>query len=178
MNERMFKAINQYAGSSKFLDSLMVLISKKARFVYFLVVIILCLRHNDYKKMTVYTGVSVGVTYVISFLIKLFVFQPRPFVNHLVHLLPPVPSKKDSSFPSKHTTIAFAAATSVFVYHRLAGSFLWLLSILVGISRIWTGQHYPSDILGSAIIGNVSAYVIKRIETIWNPLVSRIFRPL
>ncbi|WP_191275653.1 phosphatase PAP2 family protein [Neobacillus kokaensis] len=178
MNMRLFRSINQYAGSSKFLDTLMVLISKKARFVYLLAVILLCFQRNDYKKMAAYTGLSAGVTYIICFLIKLFSFKPRPYVNHGVQLLPPFPSKKDSSFPSKHTTLAFAVAASVFVYHRAAGTLLWLLSVLVGVSRIWTGQHYPSDILGSAIIGNMTTYLIRRIEPIWTPLVSRIFRPL
>ncbi|AZU61916.1 phosphatase PAP2 family protein [Neobacillus mesonae] len=166
MNERMFKGINQYAGTSRLLDFLMVLISGKARYVYLLVVIILCVRRHAYRKMAAYTGVSVGVAYIICFLIKLFSFQPRPYVKHSVHLLPPFPSKKDSSFPSKHTTLAFAMAASVIVYHRLAGSLLWLLSVLVGVSRIWTGQHYPSDIVGSAIIGNVTAYLVKQLKPI------------
>ncbi|MED4204996.1 phosphatase PAP2 family protein [Neobacillus mesonae] len=166
MNKRMFKAINQFAGTSKLLDFLMVLISGKARYVYLLVVIILCIRRHDYRKLAAYTGVSIGVTYSICFLLKLFSFQPRPYVKHSVHLLPPFPSKKDSSFPSKHTTLAFAVSASVFGYHRLAGSLLWLLSILVGVSRILTGQHYPSDIVGSAIIGNVTPYLVKQLKPI------------
>lgn len=176
MDERMFKAINQYAGTSRFLDSLMILISKKARYVYFLIVVILWFRHNYYKKITLYTGISIGVTYVITILIKQFFFRARPYLKHKVNLLPPAPSEKDSSFPSKHTTLAFAVAASVFVFHRLVGLFLWMLSILVGVSRIWSGQHYPSDIAGSAIIGNVIAYIVKRAEPIWGPLINRILR--
>lgn len=59
-----------------------------------------------------------------------------------------------SSFPSSHTYIAFAVATSVFLYgHKRLGAFLFLMAILVGVGRIGEGLHYPSDILGGAIIG-------------------------
>lgn len=174
MDERLFRYINQFAGSSKLLDSLMVLISKRARFVFLLVVVVLLFRRQLVKKWAVSTIVTIGAAYVISFLLKQLFFRPRPFVKGFVHLLPPVPSNKDSSFPSKHTTLAFALAASVFLYHRLAGVFLWLLSILVGISRIWSGQHYPSDIAASALIGNATAYIVNQTEAFWNSLTNRI----
>ncbi|WHY88654.1 undecaprenyl-diphosphatase [Neobacillus novalis] len=175
MNYGMFKVINQLAGHNRIVDFLMVTISKRAQFIYLLVVIVLWFRHDSYKKMTLYTGVSVSVTYLLCTMIKLLFYKPRPFLKHSVHLLPPVPSKKDSSFPSKHSALAFTLAASVMVYHRIAGWSLWLLSILVGISRIWMGQHYPSDIIGSAILGNGTALVVKLTEQYWKPFVNRIF---
>lgn len=178
MNERIFKVINQCAGTSSLLDSLMILISKKARFVYLFVIIILWFRRTDDKRMTVNTGFTLGVTYIICLFIKSFFFRPRPFLTREVNLLSPVPSEKDSTFPSKHTSLAFAMAASVFCFHKVAGGFLWLLSVMVGVSRIWMGQHYPSDIAGSAIIGKIVAYMVKRTELSWKPLVKRALQPL
>lgn len=59
-----------------------------------------------------------------------------------------IPSKNNSSFPSKHTVLAFALATSVLLRERLFGSIMWFLAILTGFSRIWLGHHYPFDIIG------------------------------
>lgn len=176
MNERIFRAINQCAGYSRILDFIMMTISRKARFIFVFVLVFLWFRNDFYKKMTLYTGVTVSVTYLLSMAIKLFYFKRRPFLNHVVHLLPPVPSKKDSSVPSKHTALAFAIAASVLVYHRILGMSLWLLSIFVGFSRVWMGQHYPSDIISSAILGNGTAFVVKLSEQYWKPFVSRILR--
>lgn len=178
MNYRMFKVINQLAGHNRIVDFLMVTISKRARLIYLLVVIVLWFRHDSYKKMTLNTGVSVSVTYLLCMMIKLFFYKQRPFLKHSVHLLPPVPSKKDSSFPSKHTALAFTLAASVMVFHRIAGWSLWLLSILVGFSRIWMGQHYPSDIIGSAILGNGTAFFVKLTEQYWKPFVTRILHSI
>jgi undecaprenyl-diphosphatase len=100
-------------------------------------------------------------------------FRPRPYSKKRVNLLAPVPSKKDSSFPSKHTTLAFAVAFSVLFYKRTLGCILSLLALLAGLSRIWMGQHYPSDILGSALIGGVTAICVNFTSGVWNPLITR-----
>ncbi|MEH7356140.1 phosphatase PAP2 family protein [Neobacillus drentensis] len=173
MNYRIFKVINRLAGNYRILDNLMIYISKRARFVYLIVLIVLWFRRDFYKKMALFAGVSVSVTYLLSMVIKLFYFKQRPFLKHGVYLLPPVPSKKDSSFPSKHTALAFGLAASLMFYNRILGWSLWLLSLLVGFSRIFTGQHYPSDIIGSAILGNVSAFVVRQTEQYWKPFVTR-----
>ncbi|MGE7606489.1 phosphatase PAP2 family protein [Peribacillus frigoritolerans] len=42
--------------------------------------------------------------------------------------------------------------------------FLWgILAVLVGISRIWVGVHYPADVLVGAIISIVSAMIVYKI---------------
>jgi len=176
MDNRVFKAINQWTGNFRILDLIMINISKRARFVFLFLFILLWFRNDVYKKIALFSCVTVSVTYLLSIMIKLVYFKPRPFLNHGVYLLPPVPSKKDSSFPSKHTALAFALAASVFVYHRILGLILWLLSILVGLSRIWMGQHYPSDIISSAILGNGTVFVVKLTEQYWKPFVTRILR--
>ena len=80
----------------------------------------------------------------------------------------------NSSFPSKHTVLAFAAATSVLFYKRLLGCIMWLLAFLIGLSRIWMGQHYPSDIIGSALLGSLTAIVVNITVRVWNPFIRRI----
>jgi undecaprenyl-diphosphatase len=80
-----------------------------------------------------------------------------------------------SSFPSGHTTTAFAAATMVFLIGAKRGRFepglvLFVLAILVGLSRIYRGVHWPSDVLGGALLGIGGSLVI---YPVWNAIQTR-----
>lgn len=59
------------------------------------------------------------------------------------------------SFPSGHTSFAFATATSFALSYRkwyvIAPAYLW--AGCVGYSRMYLGKHYPSDVFGGAIVG-------------------------
>jgi len=66
-----------------------------------------------------------------------------------------------ASFPSGHTTTAFAlAAVLAFWYKdKRISILLLLLAVMVGYSRIYTGNHFMIDVLGGSIIGIASAIV-------------------
>ena len=63
----------------------------------------------------------------------------------------------DLSFPSGHTSLNFAVFTALAaVLLKEKKKWAWLLliiPIIVGITRIIRGVHYPSDVLGGMIIG-------------------------
>jgi len=62
-----------------------------------------------------------------------------------------------ASFPSGHATTAFAAAVVLaFWYPRQAGVFVGV-AVLVGLSRIVLGVHFPSDVLAGALLGSAVA---------------------
>lgn len=169
MDYRVFRAINQLAGRYRLLDSIMITISQRLRYLFVFLLILMWFRNIYYKKVTLHSLISVVVTLVIISFIKLFYFKPRPFLKYWVNLLPPTPSKKNSSFPSKHTTLAFAVATSVLFYNRLLGCFISILGFIVGFSRVWMGQHYPSDIIGSVLLGSLTAIVVNITKRVWSP---------
>ena len=162
MNNKVFKLINRFSGRCSPIDLLMILISNKVRYVFIFVLIFMWFRNDSYKKVSCNAVKSMGITLLIHTLIKLFYFKPRPFVKHRVGIL--IPSKMDSTFPSKHTLLVFAISTSIFFYDRVLGSVMWVLSVLTGFSRIWVGHHYPSDIIGSAFIATMTSTILDKIS--------------
>lgn len=78
--------------------------------------------------------------------------RARPYVAHphSAHLL--IARSHDPSFPSDHATGAFALATAIWFYDRLAGTILLALATLLSFARVYVGTHYPGDVLGGALI--------------------------
>ena len=91
-------------------------------------------------------------------LLKEYFARPRP-CNALTDALTPLGCTGSYSFPSNHALNNFAAA--IFFY-RLFPKLKWILFIgatLISISRVYLGLHYPSDILGGAVIGLAFGYL-------------------
>jgi len=108
--------------------------------------------------------------------LNLLWYRPRPFAYRTVTLLFYRPS--DSSFPSNPTSIGFCIATAVWLFNRKLGSVLYVLASLLGLARLCGGVHYPSDIVGGAVIGILSAYVVVRkipyLDRLWAAIIQRI----
>lgn len=94
-------------------------------------------------------------------LVKNLFARPRPFlfwsgVN--VIFSPPL----NFSFPSGHTATAFAAAYFLDQYCFKQNRWVYLAALWVGITRIYIGVHYPTDILGGIVVGIGSAAIIHK----------------
>ena len=113
-------------------------------------------------------GVLIGGTVVISGLIssgmKLGFKAERPFVTY-PYIKNVGPKVGPNSFPSGHTTQAFALATSVSLaypkWYVIVPASIYGLG--AGYSRMHLGAHYPRDVLAGAIIGSGSAYLSHRL---------------
>jgi len=96
-------------------------------------------------------AVAVGVV-ALANLVKVIVDRPRPPTDHLV----PVSS---ASFPSQHAAqalailLAFALLISPGSRRVAALTAAVALALVVGLSRIYLGVHYPSDVLGGWALG-------------------------
>jgi len=111
--------------------------------------------------------IAMATATFLAFSVIIFWQRPRPFVSHGADMVKPITEGLyvDSvSFPSAHTYMAFALATSVFLYgHRRLGTVLFVMAILVALGRVGAGLHYPSDAIAGAVVGIVSGIVAKRI---------------
>ncbi|MBT2680110.1 undecaprenyl-diphosphatase [Bacillus sp. ISL-35] len=159
MDLKLFRLINRLSGRFTPVDQLMILISNRVRYVYLFIILVMLFKNRFNKKIAIETGLSVTISLAAQFFIHLFYFKPRPFIKRRVGIL--IPSKMDSSFPSKHTMLAFTASTTVLMFHRTLGTIMMWMSALTGFSRIWVGHHYPSDIVGSAFLGTMISVVTR-----------------
>lgn len=111
------------------------------------------------KHNGLYIGASVVAAGGMAYILKYTVDRPRPYITYPD--IENVTTESSPSFPSGHTSFAFAMATSVSIaypkWYIIAPAYLWAGA--VGYSRLDLGVHYLSDVLMGAIIGAGSAYL-------------------
>lgn len=117
--------------------------------------------------------------FVFTELIRFFYIRPRPFmvledVMVLKHQLFGEITTS-GSFPSGHAALAFAVATTISFYYPKTSVLFFLAAFSIGMGRVAAGVHWPSDILGGAIVGLVSAFVV---NFAWNKYKRRLSRQI
>jgi len=95
-------------------------------------------------------------------------FRPRPFATETVKLLFYRPSV--SSFPSIPIAVTFAFAMGAGYANRRVAKILFALGILYALARVYAGVHYPSDVIGGALLGAGMVYIVARLQFIVTPL--------
>jgi undecaprenyl-diphosphatase len=100
-----------------------------------------------------------------SNVLKFMIERARPcheingatIVEH-IHLL--VPCGSGYSFPSSHAFNNFSLATFLSYYYRRWSWMFFVYAFLMGYSRLVVGVHYPSDVLGGAMLGFMYTCVV------------------
>ena len=173
LDTQLFYLLNNLAGQLPIRDTVIVFFA--SYLAYVLVVVFLALvffsaySKREKLEMLLVAGISsIIARFGITELIRFLYHRPRPFSVLPVHQL-----LTDSawSFPSGHATFFFALATAVYLYNKKWSIGFFVATILMTVSRIIAGIHYPSDIVGGAAIGVVIAlitfYVARRIAEKW-----------
>lgn len=127
------------------------------------------------KKTGKYIATNFLPTIVAGPLIKNILLRRRPYMDHSsIKCLKSVDSSGDImdinvqgySFPSMHASNTLSGYGSVAVKYknRLLRSILLFLIIMIGISRVYVGVHYPTDILAGWGLGIIMLIVISLLQ--------------
>lgn len=104
-----------------------------------------------------------GIAWLIGSALKEMFGSPRPFLSVPdLHLL--LVHGGYDSFPSNHATFFAALATAMYFTDRRAGKIYAFFALIIGISRVIIGVHFPTDILVGWILGIFIALLISRVK--------------
>jgi undecaprenyl-diphosphatase len=118
----------------------------------------------EMTQLYAFIFIGVGLPGLASNLIKRTIGRGRPELFDQVGSLNFQNIVNDwtyQSFPSGHTTTAFAFACVVGFLSRRWFLPLLLVAAVIGISRVAVGAHYPTDVLGGIIVGTLGAYAVR-----------------
>ena len=114
-------------------------------------------KKNEYKAYEIAGSVIIAAGATEAF--KIIFNRKRPDEKYAD--VYPYQYETGHSFPSGHASLAFATATSLSIEYKkwyvVVPAYVWAIG--VGYSRLYLGEHYPTDIIGSAFTGVGSAFV-------------------
>ena len=124
--------------------------------------ILLLLFANNELHLGTKTALGLLSSNLVVQLIKKITNRKRPFLdNPQCHTLGRL--FQDYSFPSGHTCAACVLSIVLASGFPWLAQILILLAVLTGLSRIYLGQHYPTDVLAGGIIGIITGIVTIRL---------------
>lgn len=157
MDTGIYLAVNGLAGRNGVLDHLLAWGATALPFVMLLIIAAAwfwpgsAFERGQRQRLAVYAVVAAVIALAIGEAIGHVWFRQRPFVSLPAHLL--LAHAADASFPSSHAVAAFALATPYLLARRRLGWLLLACAALTALARVATGVHYPSDVLGGALLG-------------------------
>lgn len=162
-NVALFFLIFELKNKSPLLDSLMIFGAEYLIYAIFALIFILALKGGGKeKKALLLTILGLGIAFVLVKAIRLFFPTQRPF--EVFNFTPLIDRLDYPSFPSAHTTI-MSVVTFAYIYYRVKiATVLPFLLLWVGIARVYTGVHYPLDIVGGIVAGLISVHLAWQIK--------------
>jgi undecaprenyl-diphosphatase len=172
MDFTLYKALNGFAAHHDAFEDPVRFFAIDAQFFFVALLAALFFATGKWRSVNarhgvVAAGFSALLALGLAHLIAEVWNRARPYDAHpgAAHLF--IAPSGDPSFPSDHATAAFAIAVSIWLRHRKAGWLALALATIVSVARVAVGVHYPSDVIGGALIGTAAALIL------WLPPVRR-----
>ena len=165
----LFNLIHNLSGKSVYLDSLGIFVAEYL--IWFFPIIILLFfvfskEKGKKKKIILLCFLGIILIYFFDFIINKIYFRARPFAA--LNFFPLVNrSPQESSFPSTHTALAFILAFVIFYIDKRLGILSLFFALFIGLSRIFVGVHWPSDVLAGIILALLSSLIIAKLIKEW-----------
>lgn len=164
MDGTLFNFIHSLAGESAFGDWLGIFLATYLPYLLGIAAIVFVAKQKSWRAR-LWTFFFIFLTTLLSRgivteLLRFVWARPRPFV---ALGFTPLVSESSASFPSGHATFFFALALAIFYFNKKWGTWFLVLSLLVGVGRIFVGVHWPSDIVGGIVVAYLSFLVVKEL---------------
>jgi undecaprenyl-diphosphatase len=151
----LIKNLQNFSNNKPFITTIMSTISWPFHCKLYIIII---LSLYFFGKITTSQVFILCSSQFIIFTIKYIVKRKRPFeVDTHIKLLEPM-SFDPYSFPSGHTLNAFLLS---YILRKNISINFGVIPLMVGISRVYLGVHYPSDILGGIILSKIILHLYK-----------------
>jgi len=161
MNNQIFFFFYNLSHQSIFFDK--VVFFTAVYFPYLVVMlagIFLIFYRKSWKEFFI-VFISSGFAWIFSFILKILIHLPRPFLA--LANVQALFNESGFAFPSGHATFFSALAFSIFFFNKKAGYIFMSFAFLIGLARIIAGVHFPIDILGGFLLGFVISYIFSHI---------------
>ncbi len=155
MNDSLFLALHQLNHQIPWLDQVMVFSAEFLIYISSILVFWFAGRGSlKEKKSLLLILISLALAAIVTKFFRLFFLEERPYLAH--QITPLIQVTWPNSFPSVHTTVMWILAFGYGFYRSRFTPLMIGLAVVVSISRIYVGVHYPLDILGGIVLALIS----------------------
>ncbi len=172
MNTTIFYFLHNFSFQANWVDSLIIFFAEPFIYLFIIFIVIILLRQSrvfvgsfdsrliyQRSKSVINIAIATISGYILANLLKLLIQADRPFVLFQdIHTLIP---ESGYAFPSGHSATIASFAFAVFFKNKKLGYICLVAMLLIGLSRIVAGVHFPIDIIGGYALGFLVAYLLK-----------------
>lgn len=159
INSSLFRLINDLGFQIPAINPVFIFIAEY--FLYLLIIVLIYYLFKDngkHRVMVLAAVVSCLLAVILGKIAGQFHYNIQPFatldnVNQLID------KEVNNSFPSDHTILSFTICMMLFLFDKRKFYFLFI-GVLVAVSRVWVGVHYPFDVLTSIVLSIVAALIV------------------
>ena len=154
----VFKNINKYAGKNRFLDALAIFCARYLLYILLAVLLVNAFVIHSLAAFFIPLAAGLLAAFFGNKIIYIFYKKDRPAELKSTNLLIPIPH--NPSFPSRHASLMFGVSFCLLFYSVPLAIIFLVFSCIIGVSRVFCGVHWFSDIVAGALMGFLFSIVV------------------